>query len=265
MALPRTIPRPRVFRFVSAASRALPPGPIEVVPVRAAAALLIVAVSLTLASLAGQFVKYYLGHDYVFGLINKFNLSHEGNIPTWYSSVTLLVCAVLLWTIGRHTRVERDRYSRHWSALALLFLYLSIDEGAAIHEMINRPLRDALGTHGFLYYPAALVGAIFAAIVGSAYVSFLRSLHARSRLLFVASAAVYLSGALVIEAFSARHAELFGQQNMTYAAITTLEELCEMLGVVIFVYALLSYMALHIPQVLVCPRFTEPPAAGHPH
>ena len=253
MAFARTIPIPRTLHRVSAAPRARVAGRIEVVPARVATAMLSIVFLLTLASLAGQYVRFYLGHDYLFGLIQKFNLSHEGNIPTWYSSFSLLLCAALLGIIGHTRRAEGDRYYRHWFGLALLFLYISIDEGSAIHEMLNDPLRAALGASGFFYYPAAVVGLVFAAGIGFAYLSFLRSLPVRWRVLFVASAVFYLGGALVIESFSARHAEVYGQLNMTYAVITTLEELGEMLGIVLFVYTLLSYMADQLPPTTLYP------------
>ena len=41
---------------------------------------------------------------------------------------------------------------------------------------------------------------------------------------------------------------------MTYALVTTVEELGEMLGVVIFIYALLSYLSQHLKPVLLSVR-----------
>ena len=218
---------------------------------RLTSGLALIVLTLTALSLAGQYTKYYLGHDQLLGLIRQFNVSHEGNIPTWYSSLSLLFCAALLAIIGYDRRLAGDRFRRHWIGLACLFFYVSLDEGTAIHEMLNAPLAAAFHTHGLLYYPAAGVGLVFALFLAVVYFRFFWSLPARTRLLFVAAAVVYLGGALGVEMLSARHAEVFGQQNMTYAVITTVEEFGEMMGVVIFVYALLTYMCEHTPPLVV--------------
>ena len=39
------------------------------------------------------------------------------------------------------------------------------------------------------------------------------------------------------------------QLNMTYAIITTIEELLEMLAIVVFIYALLSYISFYMKGV----------------
>jgi hypothetical protein len=48
---------------------------------------------------------------------------------------------------------------------------------------------------------------------------------------------------VVVEAISANRYYLDNGVSFPYLAIATVEEFCEMLGVVLFIYALLSYMA----------------------
>ena len=195
--------------------------------------------------------------------MHLFNVSHEGNIPTWYSSFSLLCCAVLLALIAFDERASGGRRARHWAGLSLLLLYAAIDEGARIHELLNAPLRAAFDTHGLLYYPAAAAGARVCRDPRCGLRAVLLEAAAATRMLFLLSAAVYLGGALGVESISAAHAERFGQQNMTYALLTTVEELGEMVGVVIFVYALLSYMAEHTrPIAMVARRLEAAATAG---
>jgi glycosyltransferase involved in cell wall biosynthesis len=52
---------------------------------------------------------------------------------------------------------------------------------------------------------------------------------------------IYVTGAIGIELIGGRYSELYGY-NVTYFVITTLEELLEMVGVVVFIYALTSYI-----------------------
>ena len=41
----------------------------------------------------------------------------------------------------------------------------------------------------------------------------------------------------------------YGKHNITYAILMTIEEFLEMLGIVVFIYALLSYMSSYMKGV----------------
>ena len=49
-----------------------------------------------------------------------------------------------------------------WTRLALVFVYLSLDEALSFHERLNRPVRDLLDTSGALYYAWVIPYALFA-------------------------------------------------------------------------------------------------------
>ncbi len=61
-------------------------------------------------------------------------------------------------------------------------------------------------------------------------------------ILFVVSGVTFVSGALGVEMFGARHAEVYGKGTLFFAFISTCEEFLEMLGIVIFIYTLLTYI-----------------------
>ncbi len=82
-------------------------------------------------------------------------------------------------------------------------------------------------------------------IFALAYLKFLLNLPPRIRDLFIIAGLTYVSGALLIEAISADQWYLNDGTSLLYSSIGSLEELCEMLGGVVFIYALL----LHIEQV----------------
>ena len=63
-----------------------------------------------------------------------FDLDSEGNLPTWYSSTKLVAFAVLATAIYG---AEAKR-SLPWLLVALLFLALSADETASMHERAAR-------------------------------------------------------------------------------------------------------------------------------
>lgn len=220
-------------------------------PKRTRLVLTLVALGLTLASISGQFSKYLLGQGHLFGLVRLFNLDDEGNIPTWYASSLLLLCSILLVTIACTKKREGDRYLLHWKALALIFLMLSLDETAQIHESPNRALRVALNSGGVLYNPWVIFGAAFVLIFVVAYLRFLSDLPSPTRRLFLTAGIIYVGGALGIELLGGWYVALYGKNNITYAMIATVEELLEMLGTITFIYALMSYMSLHLGDVRV--------------
>ncbi|MBN1833479.1 MAG: hypothetical protein JW896_15350 [Deltaproteobacteria bacterium] len=92
-----------------------------------------------------------------------------------------------------------------------------------------------------------LIGAalLFLIAVALAYRRFVLNLPFSTRLLFVLAGAIYILGALVFESISGKIAEISGESGFAYNAIVTLEEACEMLGVIIFILALLHYLAKH--------------------
>ncbi len=177
------------------------------------------------------------------------NVSYEESLPAWYSSLMLFAAALVIALIARAKRANRDRYVVHWIGLAILFGYLSLDEAAAIHELFTEPLQTAFNTGGVLYFAWVIVGAPFVLVVGLLYLRFLLHLPPRTRLLMVLAGALYVSGALVVDAISASLWAVDEGTSLTYWAVGTVEELLEMLGVVVLIYALLGYLWGYVQSI----------------
>lgn len=222
-----------------------------ITPKNAAKILVVAVLGLTFIGIAVQVCKYVFGYDYLLGLILFFDLSIDTSIPTWYSSVTLLICSILLAVISSAKREAKDRFALYWGVLAIIFLFLSVDEVARIHETIGQliELKFTGKTHGFLYYTWVIYGAAFVLIVAAAYLNFLRHLPAKTMRIFILSALVYVGGALGMEIINARYDDLNGDGNLTYHLMTAFEEFLEMSGVAIFIYALMSYIAAQSLQI----------------
>lgn len=145
---------------------------------------------LVLASVVGQILRFTTGHQRVLGFVPKFNLDLENNIPSHFSSGLLLLASMLLALIAFFKKKGNDIFARHWAVLSIVFLYLSLDEAASIHELVNRPMRTMYGLGGAFYFgwvifaiPLVLLfaGGIFAvsfrrAVKDEAIVSFGRNL-----------------------------------------------------------------------------------------
>ena len=174
-------------------------------------------------------------------VLDLFSVNLEESIPTWFATIILFVASILLWLIALSKRKGNDPFSLYWLGLAIIFMYLSMDEGAVIHEIIAEPLQQKFNTTGFFYFGWQLVAIPLLVIFVLLYARFLLALPRKFALLFVISGAIYVGGAIVVEGISA--SQWYDQgQTMTYLAIATVEECFEMLGVVVFIYTLLSYM-----------------------
>jgi hypothetical protein len=215
-------------------------------PKQLARFLTVVVVGLVVSHVSLQFVAYYTGHPTLLGLRRQFDLNHENNIPTWYSSLALLFCAVLLTIIWLQERKARATHVRYWQTLAAIFVVLATDEAASIHEMIRPILGPVLQSydwfHGYLFYPWVIFGAAGVLIFVTAYLRFLASLPTGTKNLFLLAGTLYVGGALGFEYAGSRYDYLYGKEHFAYEMLVTCEEGLEMLGIVVFIYALTSYL-----------------------
>jgi hypothetical protein len=205
--------------------------------------LLVIVLSLTGAHLASQWMKYFGDHDYQFGLEPLLNLNTEASLPTWYSSSALLLSAILVTTIALFKQQAADPYRYHWIGLSVIFLGLSVDEVATMHETVSYILQTLFHTTGFLFYTWVIPGMAFALIVSISYLRFVRDLPTTPRWQFFLAGALYVGGALGVEMVGAWYDSQHGMFSMTYSVLVACEEFLEMLGIVVFIYALLSYLA----------------------
>ena len=167
----------------------------------------------------------------------------EGNIPTLYSAVAILISATLVWLHGLESRRSGDGLQTYWFVLAAVMAFLGVDEATAIHEQLTSIVALFVEREGFLYFPWVIPYSALAAVFGLLYVRFLLALPRPTSRLFVAAAAVYIGGAVLVEMVSARTGQLQGTSSLPYAVLYSIEEFLEMTGIVIFIYALLRHGA----------------------
>jgi hypothetical protein len=184
-----------------------------------------------------------LGQDRFYG-IGKFYFDYEESVPTYFSSIILLFSAFLLAIISSVKFKLSDPFSKQWMFISILFTILSIDEIAGFHEIIIDPLNNHLHFSGFWRFSWVIPALIFVFAFSVTYLKFLKSLSPKYRNGFILSGFIYVLGAIGIEMISAK---LFINDNasandLIYNLVITLEESLEMLGVMIFITVLLSYI-----------------------
>jgi hypothetical protein len=221
---------------------------ISVSPRRIVASLSILVLFFGLAGLVVQILRY--SFNYRERWMDLFNLDLELNYPSWYQSFTLLFCAILLGVIAAAKKKQGERYFPHWKALSIIFVLLALDESFSFHELLIIPdLRKVLHLGGFFYFIWVIPGAAFVLITLLNYFKFLLYLPSQTRYLFILAGGIYVGGALGMEMMGGYYADLAGQRNLIYGIMANTEEVFEMVGVLIFIYALLAYIGSYIQDI----------------
>jgi len=208
---------------------------------------------LTLANILINFFKYSIflesgfeSNKYLNVLFKTFNLNTEGkNLPTYYSGVALLFSSFLLFLISKTIQKKGLEYYQ-WLGLALIFAYLSLDEILALHEHLVHLTQNFLGLSGMGTAYWIIPYSVAVLIIFLIYIKFIFSLPIKTRVLFIISGSIFITGAVGMEYFGQLHLEVHGKENIPYFVLYTIEEFLEMLGIIIFIYALLDYRSLSL-------------------
>jgi hypothetical protein len=222
---------------------------IKVAPKKLATTLLWIIAVLTAIHSVVLFLYFYWEDDDVFGLVDLFDFDIEGNFPTFYSAVAMLLATGLLALIT-HANWRKEGGNRfYWLLLTLILLFLTFDEAMAIHETIGSFFEDYMDASGFLYFMWVVPYGVAVGLLGVFFLKFVLALPAQTRNRFIAAGIIFLSGAMGLEVFGAREADLNGTETITYCVLYTFEEILEMLGIVLFIYALACHLTNEFGRV----------------
>ena len=180
-----------------------------------------------------------------------FYLDGEINIPTWFSVFLFIFASFLLYNIYIYKKDKGDIHYKKWRFLSFIFLVLSIDEASSIHEIIGHSLSQIINLTGFLHFSWVVFGLVFIFSIGLYLYKFIFSLPKKTFLFFLVSAFIFVSGAIGMEMLGGNQVYRIGSANWPYIIFSTLEEVLEKLGLVIFIYSLLFYIkTLKINNIL---------------
>jgi len=209
--------------------------------------LVIIVLALNGISFVGRTVEYLLGYKETTAFVRLFHIGEEGNITTWYSALSLLFSAALLSIIAHAKKAGAEPYVRHWNILAVIFVYLSLDEAASIHEITIEPMQAMCNASGIFYFAWVIIAIPLVLLFLVMYLKFLKHLPRDTARLFIIAGVIFVSGALGLELVEGY---FWSQESTRWGVIvpllTSAEEFLEMLGIVVFIYALLSYLKSHM-------------------
>ena len=188
---------------------------------------------------------YYLDNKNIWG--GRFSFNKEGNFPSLYSTFSIFFSSVLLYIIAQATKVMKEYY--YWLGLSFVFFFLSLDEWFSLHEKLVSPTRELLSTSGIFTFAWIIPYGIGLLIFTLAYLRFLFYLPQKTKYLFIIAGIIYVAGALGMEMVGGIIYEMYGRHNIYYAIEYTIEESLEMIGIVIFIYALMDYICKNISSI----------------
>ncbi|GGL57059.1 hypothetical protein [Wenxinia marina] len=176
------------------------------------------------------------------------DVDSEVSVYTWLSTILLSGAALLSFVLASH-----GNDAPQWRAIGVIFLAMSMDEMLSLHERLSGVLSSSLTTSGPFFFAWVIPAAVFILMVAVVFLPFVFRLPRSVAIMIIAAGFVYILGALGLE--MAAGLFLSGEENLAsalesprYRIMTNLEEGLEVLGVIIFIAALLIRCAQVFPS-----------------
>ncbi|MBS1569419.1 MAG: hypothetical protein JST45_08225, partial [Bacteroidetes bacterium] len=205
-------------------------------------------------------------HWKVEALTQLVDVDLEANLPTFFNVALFFIAAALFYL---HGKAEDGKHKRGWIVMAAVCCFLGIDEGSQIHEkfmmitlrLLNHGKQDG-GDLGWFYYawviPYGLATIALVVTLGG----WLLKIRPELRRGLIISGIVYVFGAIFLEMAGGKLARSLTYQDRSnfpwlpcdvysdpsscwlymeprYIVLYTLEETCEMVGLILCIRALL--------------------------
>lgn len=194
-----------------------------------------VIAALLLASLFAYSLAALGGDEGLPDVLRLISVDGEGDFPTYWSALNLLLASALVLVIAESVRRDGGPHLWRWQLLVLGLATMSLDEFVQLHEYSGHfpaPIEEG----GWVIYAVPLCVVIVIALA-----PLLVSLEGRTRRYFVAAGAVFLTGAVAFEGLGGLmlHYEIATRSDFIYDVRRLGEEGLEMAGVAILNVALL--------------------------
>lgn len=200
-------------------------------------------------------IKYALGNDIVFGIIPLFDFYEEHNVPTYFSSLNLLLTAAILLYITEHKRAEGDKRKHAWFVLAFGFVFMSIDELADLRIVLSNVVKGILKNDQYVqsipFFSVAWTVPVFVILVVLAiyFIPFLTSLSRKYLFHFTAAGMLFVFATMGMETLGGNQViATKGVRDLTFAVMVSIEETIEIFSILYFQFALIQYLREYYPS-----------------
>ena len=179
-------------------------------------------------------------------LLSMFRMDFEESLLTWFSQVILLfIPAIFAFYVGYGKKKAKVKHAKHWYFLGGVLLFLSIDDGAMIHEKFSRvaeviglqEVLNSVSAEWFAWSWWVLYGVAFIIIAGF-FVRWFLELPRRTQVLFGIAVIIALVGQVGLEAV-AGYLNASGNYDIILRGV---QKLIGRGGLVVFLIALLDYI-----------------------
>jgi len=211
----------------------------------------VIAFLLLTGSLLTQANVFFFERDFLgFGMfLGLLDMDSEISINNTFATLLLLFAGILLAFISLFKRQEKNGFAVHWTVLCVVFFYLAIDEGTALHDRLTPFIRDFLNAGGLFYQSWVILALVILIVLALYFFRFIINLPSRTRSGFLIAAFLYVGGALVLEMFAGRLEEIIGPDNFERVLFYSTEETLELMGLILFNYTLMRYLYERNPKL----------------
>lgn len=204
--------------------------------------LMSITVILVISHISLNLMPWITQHREIWRLVKFFDLTYERNLPAIFSTFLLACAGILLSTIAYKKFAAKDRYFYHWFVLSLIFFLLSMDEFFEIHEGIDDYIKTTINSETLFARNWVYSGLLFVIIFLFSYRKFFAALPPLTKRGVLFSGAIYVGSALGMEIIGSAFVSSYGLLEFPYLIMTTIEESFEMIGIIIFINVLITYL-----------------------
>jgi hypothetical protein len=191
------------------------------------------------------------------GMRGAFDLNEERNVPSKFSAAQLALATVLLLVLFSRSRGAHSRDRGYWLALAALFTYMTLDEYFSIHERLDIPVTNLLGSGSVPKFAWVVPYTVLLAVFAVGFFRFWWRQPPVIRWQLAVAGSIYVGGALGMELIGSWLSDTVGDASPVYLVEVVIEESMELLGIALFIRTLATLVQSRVGAITF--QFGTPP------
>ena len=181
-----------------------------------------------------------------------FNIDQEANIPTWFTAGVAFYLAMMASIIASAVK-SQGKSAWAWRGIALMGIYIAMDEVAGFHELAIDPIRDNWEISPWLYQSWIIPAMALVVFISIIYSRFVWKLPMYFKFYLLLGGLIYLTGAIGVESIGGFVLTTQGL-NDWYVQLAHIEEFLEMMGLIIILYSMVEYARRELKSMTVLLR-----------